>query len=498
MKRIAVTGATGYIGGRLVPRLLDAGYAVRCLVRSPRKLQDRAWSSNRNVQVAQADLSDAQSLTESLTGCDAAFFLVHSMNSASAEYAKRDLQLATAFARASKRAGVRRIIYLGGLGETGAGLSEHLTSRRQVEKALASTGVPVTVLRAAMIIGSGSASFEILRYLVERLPVMVTPKWVRTPCQPIAVRNVIGYLVGVLSSPETAGRTFDIGGPQVLSYLQIMRIMAEELGLRRRLVIPVPVLTPRLSSYWIHLVTPLGHTIAKPLAEGLRNPVVCREDHITHILPQKLLTVRESVAAARGKIAEHAVETSWTMAGEVAGTIPGDPKWAGGTVFHDIRQVHIAAPPAAVFKAVCLLGGDHGWYSAAWLWRIRGWMDVLAGGPGLRRGRLHPETLAYGEPLDFWRVVGIEQDRSLTLRAEMKLPGEALLEFCVTSDGASECELEQRALFKPRGLLGILYWYAVLPFHGFVFSGMLTGIINKALKIAAREGRPSAEPVDTK
>ena len=358
--------------------------------------------------------------------------------------------------------------------------------------------MPVTVLRAAMIIGSGSASFEILRYLVERLPVMVTPKWVRTPCQPIAVRNVIGYLVGVLSSPETAGRTFDIGGPEVLSYLQIMRIMAEELGLRRRLVVPVPVLTPRLSSYWIHLVTPLGHSIAKPLAEGLRNPVVCREDHITHIIPQKLLTVRESVAAARGKIAEDAVETSWTMAGEVAGTIPGDPKWAGGTVFHDIRRVHIAAPPAAVFKAVCLLGGDHGWYSAAWLWRIRGWMDVLAGGPGLRRGRLHPETLAYGEPLDFWRVVGIEQDRSLTLRAEMKLPGEALLEFCVTPDGDGESELEQRALFKPRGLLGILYWYGVLPFHGFVFSGMLTGIITKALEIARDSRNISNQLVDTK
>jgi hypothetical protein len=258
------------------------------------------------------------------------------------------------------------------------------------------------------------------------------------------------------------------------------------------------VLTPRLSSYWIHLVTPLGHNIAKPLAEGLRNPVVCREDHITHIIPQKLLTVREAVAAARGKMAEDAVETSWTMAGEMAGTIPGDPKWAGGTVFHDIRQVHIATPARAVFQAVCLLGGEHGWYSAAWLWRIRGWMDIVAGGPGLRRGRLHPETLAYGEPLDFWRVVGIEQDRSLTLRAEMKLPGEALLEFSVTPDGDGECELEQRALFKPRGLFGILYWYTVLPFHGFVFSGMLTGIINKALEIATSSGRPSAEPVDTK
>jgi uncharacterized protein YbjT (DUF2867 family) len=518
MKRIAVTGATGYIGGRLVPRLLEAGYAVRCLARSLRKLQDRGWWGHPNVQVMQADLGDAKTLAEALAGCEAVFFLVHSMNSASAEYARRDLQLATAFGRAAKKAGLRRIVYLGGLGETGAGLSEHLRSRRQVEKALASTGVPVTVLRAAMIVGSGSASFEILRYLVERLPVMVTPKWVRTPCQPIAVRNVIAYLTGVLAKPETSGRVFDIGGPEVLSYLQIMRIMAEELGLARRLVIPVPVLTPRLSSYWIHLVTPLGHNIAMPLAEGLKNPVVCRENHITHILPQKLLTVRESIAAALGKIANDLVETNWAMAGAmsgaaagtmsgtphgtpagmmtravagtasraVAGKIAGDPDWAGGTVFRDIRQIYIAAPPWAVFRAVCLLGGPHGWYSAAWLWRIRGWMDRLVGGPGLRRGRRHPSTLAYGEALDFWRVVGIERDSSLALRAEMKLPGEAMLEFRVEPDGENDSQLEQRALFKPRGLWGILYWYGVSPFHGIVFSGMLSGIREEALKIASR------------
>jgi uncharacterized protein YbjT (DUF2867 family) len=502
MRRIAVTGATGYIGGRLVPRLLEAGYAVRCLVRSPRKLQDRPWASDPNVQVVQADLSNSQALAAKLEGCEAAFFLVHSMNSASAEYAKRDLQIATAFARASKKAGVRRIIYLGGLGETGPGLSEHLASRRQVENALESAGVPVTVLRAAMIIGSGSASFEILRYLVERLPVMVTPKWVSTPCQPIGVRNVMGYLIGVLSRPETTGRVFDIGGPEVLSYLEIMRIMADEMGLRRRLVIPVPVLTPRLSSYWIHLVTPLGHSIAQPLAEGLRNPVVCREDHITHIIPQRLLTVREAIAAARSKIADHLVETNWALAGEVAGaaasgkapgssagkiagTIPGDPEWAGGTVFRDIRRIHVPAPAWAVFRAVCLLGGDHGWYSSMWLWRIRGWMDRLVGGPGLRRGRLNSETLAYGEPLDFWRVAGIEHNRSLALRAEMKLPGEAVLMFRIVPEGESECELEQQALFKPRGLFGILYWYGVLPFHSAVFSGMIAGIRGKAIEIAA-------------
>jgi uncharacterized protein YbjT (DUF2867 family) len=512
MKRIAVTGATGYIGGRLVPRLLEAGYAVRCLVRSPRKLQSRAWAESPSVQVAQADLADAPSLATKLEGCEAAFFLVHSMNSASAEYAKRDLHLATAFARAAKKAGLRRIIYLAGLGETGSGLSEHLASRRQIEKVLASTGVSVTVLRAAMIIGSGSASFEILRYLVERLPVMITPKWVRTPCQPIAVRNVLGYLVGVLARPETTGRVFDIGGPEVLSYLEIMRIMAEELGLRRRLVISVPVLTPRLSSYWIHLVTPLGHEIAQPLAEGLRNPVVCREDNIVHIIPQKLLSVREAIAAARGKIAEKLVETNWTSAGEmagemaraaggkmagarpgaVAGTIAGDPDWAGGAIFRDIRRIHISAPAWAVFRAVCLLGGDHGWYSSAWLWRIRGWMDRLVGGPGLRRGRLHPEALAYGEALDFWRVAGIEHNRSLALRAEMKLPGEAMLAFRIEADSEPGCELEQRALFKPRGLAGILYWYGVLPFHSTVFSGMLAGIQRKALEIAA-DPRMAAE-----
>jgi uncharacterized protein YbjT (DUF2867 family) len=268
MKRIVVTGATGYIGGRQVPRLLEAGYVVRCLVRSPRKLQDRSWADHERVEIAKVDLEDAEALAKNLEDCGAAYFLVHSMTSAGAEYAERDLKLAETFARAAKRSGVERIIYLGGLGETGEGLSEHLSSRREVEKVLGSTGVPVTVLRAAMIVGSGSASFEILRYLVQRLPVMITPKWVRTPCQPIAVRNVMAYLIGMLEKPETAGRVFDIGGPEVLSYLEIMRIMAEELHLPRRLVIPVPVLTPRLSSYWIHLVTPLDMTSRSRLRKG--------------------------------------------------------------------------------------------------------------------------------------------------------------------------------------------------------------------------------------
>ena len=478
---MAIAGVTGYIGGRLAPRLLDDGHIVRCLARSPQKLEGREWAASLGVEILQTDLADRASLAANLAGCEAAFYLVHSMKSSGANYADQDRHLACQFAAAAHDAGVKRIIYLGGLGETGANLSEHLSSRREVEESLASTGVPVTVLRAAMIIGAGSASFEILRYLVDRLPIMITPKWVSTECQPIAVRNVIGYLAGSLRTPETVGQVFDIGGPEVLCYRDIMRIMAEELGLPRRWIIPIPVLTPRLSSYWIHLVTPLSHDIAKPLAEGLKNPVICRENRIRDLIPQTLLTVREAMRAALTKIAEHQVETNWAM----AGVIPGDPDWAGGTVFRDARQLTVEAPASAAFRAVCRVGGGHGWYAADWLWRIRGWMDRLVGGPGLRRGRRDPESVGYGEALDFWRVVGYERDHILALRAEMKLPGEAMLTFRIEPNGPGQCTLHQIALFQPRGLFGLLYWYAVVPLHHIVFSGMLRGIQREALQIAA-------------
>jgi uncharacterized protein YbjT (DUF2867 family) len=479
--KVAIAGATGYIGGRLAPRLLAAGYSIRCLVRSPDKIGGRDWAQRSPVEIRQTDLANAESIAGSLEGCRAAFYLVHSMTSAGAKYAEQDRSFASKFGAAARKAGVERIVYLGGLGETGPGLSEHLASRRDVEAALAANGVPVTVLRAAMIIGSGSASFEILRYLVERLPVMITPKWVITPCQPIGVDNVIGYLVGTLSKPEMAGKVFDIGGPDVLCYRDIMRVMAEELGLRRRWVIPVPVLTPRLSSYWIHLITPLSHLIAKPLAEGLRNPVVCRDNRIAELVPQRLLTVRDAIRASLRQMKENEVETHWSA----AGPIPGDPDWAGGTVFRDDRRITIAAPNSAVFRAVCRVGGGNGWHSADWLWRLRGRIDLLFGGPGLRRGRRHPETVGYGEALDFWRVVGLERDKRLALRAEMKLPGEALIEFLIEARGERLCTLQQRALFRPRGLFGLAYWYAVAPFHNFVFRGMLSGIQREALRIDA-------------
>ena len=468
---VFVSGASGYIGGRLVPRLLDAGYRVRCLARKPQKLQARTWADHPGVEIVAGDVEDIERLTELLEGCGAAYYLVHSMIAAGADYAEQDRQLALNFARAAAAAEVDRIIYLGGLGETGEDLSEHLTSRREVEAALAATDVPVTVFRAAMIIGSGSASFEILRYLVERLPVMITPRWVHTENQPIAVRNVLHYLIACLQVPETVGRTLDIGGTEILTYRDITQIMAEELGLPRRWVIPVPVLTPRLSSLWIHLVTPLSANIARPLAEGLRNRVVCRDDEAHRLMPQSLMTVREAIHAALGRVAEGEIETSWSD----AGVIPGDPDWAGGTTYVHREETVIDASPAMVFKAICRIGGQNGWYAADALWQIRGILDRLVGGPGLRRGRRSPEEIKYGDALDFWRVTGIEPGKSLSLRAEMRVPGVAMLEFDVEPRNGTT-HLAQIARFQPRGLLGILYWFAVMPLHGYVFRSMLRGI----------------------
>ncbi|MBN1825227.1 MAG: SDR family oxidoreductase [Candidatus Eisenbacteria bacterium] len=484
-RAILLTGATGYIGGRLAPRLLDAGFRVRCVVRNRAKLAARPWVGREGLEIVEADIGDPENLRRAMEGCGAAYYLVHSMMVAGSDYARRDEELAKRFASAARDAGVGRILYLGGLGETGPDLSPHLRSRREVERAFASACVPVTVFRAAMIIGSGSASFEILRYLVERLPVMITPRWVSTESQPIAVSEALDAMVLALDAPETSGRTLDLGGPEVLSYLEIMRIMAEELGLRRRPVLPVPVLTPKLSSLWIHLVTPISGRIARPLAEGLRNRVVCRDDAAERLLPRWRVPIREAIREAVASTRSGRIETSWTD----AGPMPGDPDWSGGDVRNDVREAVIGAPPETVFHAVCRIGGGNGWYAADLLWRIRGWMDRLAGGPGLRRGRRDPERIGYGDALDFWRVTAVEENRYLELRAEMKLPGEALLSFRIEpvpgDPGGSR--LIQTARYLPRGLAGLLYWYSVLPFHGFVFRGMLGGI-RRTAEEAARPG----------
>ena len=478
-RAVLVTGATGYIGGRLVPRLLDKGLAVHCLVRSARKLQNRPWVNDPKLRIFEGSLEDGDTVRKAMEGCDAAYYLVHSMLSAGKEFRNKDNEMAESFSRVADEAGVGRIVYLGGLGETGPDLSEHLASRREVEQALRMSPVPVTVLRAAMIVGSGSASFEILRYLVERLPIMITPKWVQTECQPIAVRNVLFYLVDCLSNPATLNKTLDIGGPEVATYEEIIQIMARTLGLPRRRIIRVPVLTPRLSSLWIHLVTPIGHEIARPLAEGLRNRVICRNDDAQKLMPQRLLSIRESIEKAVGKIEGKDVETAWMD----AGPIPGDPEWSGGHVFTDVRKTSYEGPPELGFKAFSRIGGKHGYYSVDWLWVLRGWMDKMVGGPGLRRGRRHPDKVGYGEALDFWRVTDVQPNRRLELKAEMKLPGKAMLDFEVAPDGEDSnlSVVTQSARFYPKGLFGLLYWYMTLPFHGFVFSGMLEGIRKQAV-----------------
>ncbi len=480
---VLVTGSTGYVGGRLIPQLLAAGYRVRALGRSLGKLKCRPWAGHPNVELARGDVLELKSLEEAARGCWAAFYLVHSMVAAPDTYTSTDRQGAQNMVQAAASAGLNRIIYLGGLGKPGdPNLSEHLRSRTEVATILQSGPTPATFLRAAMILGSGSASFEILRYLVDRLPVMTTPTWVRNPVQPIAISNVLNYLQGCLEHDDVLGQTFDIGGPDILSYQELFRIYAQEAGLPKRLIIPVPVLTPTLSSLWIHLVTPIPSTIARPLAEGLRNPVICQENRIREIIPQKLLTCRETIRLALEKTKMQQVDTCWT---DASGPLPpewvycGDTPYAGGTILECGYRLRLQATPAEVWKPIVSLGGNNGYFFGNALWKLRGGLDRLLGGIGFRGGRRHPTELRVGDALDFWRVLEVEPEKRLMLLAEMKLPGDALLEFTLTPVGPNLVEIQELSRFLPRGLVGILYWYSVYPLHNYIFRGMLTGLARK-------------------
>ncbi|MFO7765463.1 MAG: SDR family oxidoreductase [Pelovirga sp.] len=478
-KPIFVAGGTGYIGGRLIPRLLDEGYRVRALARSPEKLAGRPWADHPHLEIIKGDVLDPESLAAAVSSCRAAYYLVHSMLPGVADFAAADRSAANNMAAAAAQAELEQIIYLSGLGEDSAPLSHHLQSRTEVGDCLRQGDVPVTILRAAMIIGSGSASFEILRYLVDRLPAMVTPRWVSTPCQPIGVRNVLHYLIGCLEQPRTVGRTFDIGQKEVTNYLELMQTYAEEAGLRKRIIFPLPLLTPRLSSYWIHLVTPVPASIARPLAEGLSNPVICSENSITELLPQELFDARKAIRLALDRIRQQQVETTWTDSGilkPAEWSTAGDPNWSGGSAFEDSRTLTLEATADEVWPAVTSIGGEVGYYYANWLWKIRGLIDRLSGGVGLGRGRRSAPALYPGDVIDFWRILAIKPGHQLLLVAEMKLPGKATLSFKLSENEQGITTLQQTARFMPRGLFGLLYWYAVTPFHFFVFDGMLRGI----------------------
>lgn len=487
---VLITGATGYIGGRLVPRLLDAGYRVRCLVRDATRLQGRAWRDD--VETIESDVLRPESLADAMRAATVAYYLVHSLG-ASADFSERDVQAARNFAAAAKSEGVERIIYLGGLGDPAADLSAHLRSRHQTGDALRESGVPVTEFRAGVIVGSGSLSFEMIRYLTERVPVMICPRWVYTRIQPIAVRNVLEYLVGALRVPASAGEVVEIGGADVISYGEMLTFYAEVRGLRRWLV-PVPMLTPKLSSYWVHFVTPIPATIARPLIAGLRNEIIVRDDRARRLFPTiQPLDYRTAVKLALEKLDARSVESAWSDALSTSqrGAPPVTLTTHEGMII-ERRQMPVNAPVDAIFRAFTGVGGTRGWLYLNWTWRLRGACDRLCGGVGMRRGRRDADEIRVGEALDFWRVEAIDSGRMMRLRAEMKVPGKAWLQFEARAEhGDSRPLLIQTAFFAPKGLFGFAYWYLLYPIHRMIFGGMIRRLAESVRTIAPSRPTPA-------
>jgi uncharacterized protein YbjT (DUF2867 family) len=481
--RCVVFGATGYLGGRLVPELLRAGHAVRAVARDPGKLAEVPWRAD--VQIVTGDITDAAGVAAAMAEQHVVYYLVHSLQHK--DFVRLDREAAGIVGRAAKTAGVRRIVYLGGITPTGQPLSPHLASRAEVGEILLGSGVPTAALNAAVIIGSGSASFEMLRYLTERLPAMVTPRWVHSRIQPIAVRDVLHYLVHAADLPEHVNRGFDIGGPDVLTYLEMMRRYAVVAGLPRRIVLPVPLLTPWLSAQWVNLVTPVPRSIAVPLIESLVHEVVCSEHDIAEYIgdPSGGLThYEDAIERALARIRDADVPTRWSDAGEPSEPLPTDPDWSGGSLYTDVREHRTSADPKTLWQVIESIGGEHGWYSFPLAWSVRGWIDRLSGGVGLRRGRRDPRHLRAGEALDWWRVEHLDRPRLLRLRAEMRLPGRAWLELSAIPDGNGGAIYRQRAIFEPHGLAGHAYWKAITPFHGLVFGGMARNITGTAEQVA--------------
>jgi uncharacterized protein YbjT (DUF2867 family) len=475
-QRILVTGATGYVGGRLTRLLVQDGWSVRCLARQPERLGPRL---PQGAEVVRGDLLDASSLPAAMHGVTTAYYLVHSMG-ATGDFERQDRLAADNFGAAAMAAGVQRIIYLGGLGEDAPALSVHLRSRHEVGERLRASRVPVVEFRASIIIGSGSLSFEMIRALVERLPIMITPRWVGVTAQPIAIEDVLSYLRQSASYEPGKSVIFEIGGPDRVSYGDLMREYARLRGLRR-LMIPVPLLTPRLSSLWLGLVTPLFARVGRKLVDSIRHPTVVRDDSALRHFSVKPMSVREAMRRALCNEDASFAQTRWSDAMSAAGE---SRAWGGmrfGNRLLDSRTTHVAASPEMVFRTVQRIGGQRGWYYANWLWTLRGWLDLLVGGVGMRRGRRDPTQLEVGDALDCWRVEEIKASQRLRLIAEMKLPGRAWLDFEVDVENNGS-RLRQTAMFDPVGLWGLAYWYGVWPLHQVVFAGMLRRIARRAEK----------------
>jgi uncharacterized protein YbjT (DUF2867 family) len=477
-----VTGASGYVGGRLVRALLENDYRVRVLVRDKYKVIGQPWASQ--VEICEGNADNPKDLEQTLAGVHTAYYLLHSINLGKT-FDDIEATMARSFAQASEAAGVAQIVYLGGIAND-KNISKHLASRASTGKELASTSVPVLELRAGIIIGSGSASFEMLRHLTHRLPIMTTPKWVSNRTHPIAIRDVLYYLKNAAALQTPVGKIYDIGGPEILSYADMMQKFAKLSGLPRRWIIKVPVLTPGLSSLWIGLVTPVPTALARPLVGSLISEVVADPaKSINGLIPppkEGLLSVETAITLALSKISDHGVETRWSDAS--IPTAPwqkaqGDPEWAGETILRDRREVVTEKSAEAIWKQIEGIGGEHGWFGADFLWFLRGLLDRFVGGVGLRRGRRDQDLLRIGESLDFWRVEEIERGHRLKLYAEMVLPGKAWLEFSVEEKDGKTL-VTQEATFSPRGLGGQLYWYAVAPFHVFVFPTMLRNLVKRA------------------
>jgi uncharacterized protein YbjT (DUF2867 family) len=472
--RILLTGASGYVGGRLRRRFEQRGVPLRCLARKPLYLETRVAET---TEVVAGDILDRDSLKPSLNGIDVAYYLVHAMGAAG-DFEERDRQGAENFASVARSAGLRKIIYLGGLGR-GPNLSAHLRSRQTVGDILRSSGVPTIELRASIIIGSGSLSFEMIRSLVERLPIMITPRWVRIASQPIAIDDVLDYLEEAADSRFHQSEIYEIGGPDQVSYSDVMRVYARQKGLRR-LILPVPMLTLRLSSLWLGLVTPIYARIGRKLVDSVRNETVVSDERALRDFSVRPRGIDEAIRRALTNEDQTLSETRWSDALSSLGVVSGYGGLRFGSRLVDSRSVTVRAAPEAAFRPIRRIGGASGWYYGNWLWELRGFLDLLAGGPGIRRGRRDPDQLEVGDALDFWRVEAVEANRLLRLQAEMRVPGRAWLQFEVEEAGEGRSSIRQTAIFDPLGLSGRLYWYAAFPAHQFVFRGMLAAIARQA------------------